>query len=79
MSMKAVLITKDNQESLSSRYLVNDVEDEMPIGYVLIVDFGVEDHFDLVTVRFFNRHFKFVGRPLKNDFSEIVQTSDSFW
>ena len=71
--MKAVLITKSNQASLGSRFMVDDVLEEIPIGYVLVTDFGNDEKFDLLTVENLNAKFVATGVTLDNGFYEVEQ------
>jgi hypothetical protein len=73
--MKAVLITTSNQKSLAARYFIDpiDFDDRMPVGYYLVCDFGVEEHYELLTEAELNAKFDKTGEILKNDFFEIVR------
>lgn len=73
--MKAVLITTTNQKTLASRYFLDpiDFDDLMPIGYYLVCDFGVEEHYELITEAELNSKFTKTGAVLKNEFFEIVR------
>jgi hypothetical protein len=74
--MKAVLITKTNQKTLAARYFINsiDFDDLMPIGYYLVCDFGVEEHYELLDQETLDATFTYDPLVvLKNEFFEIVR------
>jgi len=67
--MKACTITKDNQNALAVQYNVDlaDVEDLLPLGYVLIADFGGEWYEGVISqAQFFEFYVK--GDTLENDY-----------
>lgn len=71
--MKAVRITKENVDFLATRFGVEteDKEDLLPVGYVLVTDFGNDEKFDVLTVDIFNHNFNETGVTLDNDFFEV--------
>ena len=73
--MKAVLITKTNQKTLAARYFIDpiDFDDRMPLDYYLVCDFGVEEHYELVTSAELDAKFTRTGAILSNEFFEIVR------
>lgn len=72
--MKAILITKTNQDMLASRYALEvwDIADQLPIGNYLIADFGNEDKIETLTKAQFEATFV-VGEALKNGFVAIAR------
>lgn len=74
MSVKAVEITLDNQESLMARYGSTERE-EFPIGEVLVAEFG--DNGDprligVLTKANFTANYT-VGEALKNGFYSVTK------
>lgn len=70
--IKAILITENNQSSLGASYsTVDDVEDQLPIGYYLVTEFGNEETFDVLTTEEFSSTFNVVS-ALKNDYLDVV-------
>ena len=72
--MKAVVITKDNQQQLMARYGVdpNDT-DQFPIGYIMITVFGDngdERYEGVITQATFDEEY-IKGTSLKNGFFAI--------
>lgn len=75
-NMKAIVITKQNQQFLMSRYSVNVFDTDLfPIGYIMVTDFGdngdrpfegvvTQEMFDSLYVR---------GEDLQNDFFAIIK------
>lgn len=72
--MKAVTITTANQDMLASRYLIEswDKDERLPIGYILIADFGNEHDFDVIMEEKFNNKFTPTGE-IENGFVSIVR------
>lgn len=68
--MKAILITKENQNTLMGHFARSDQEDLFPIGYYLITDFGNDEYFDTITVEMFNQLFNNDG-AIKNGWIAI--------
>lgn len=70
--MKAITITSSNIEMLASRFAVDpeDFTDVLPLGYVLVCEFGVDEHFDTLTTFDFNELFDTTGDIL-NGFVSI--------
>ena len=73
--MKAVIITKNNQSFLVSRFGIEDVDsnEQLPIDYILVTDFGNDEKFDVLTKTKFNVFFESTGVKLANDFFEVKQ------
>ena len=70
--IKAILITVENQSSLASNYsTVEEVEEQLPVGYYLVADFGNEDTFDVVSADEFANLFTVTG-PINNGYVDVV-------
>jgi hypothetical protein len=71
--MKAIKITTTNIDMLASRYTIDklDYEDRLPIGYILVTDFGNDDTFDVLTQENFDVAFT-MGLELANGFFEVT-------
>jgi hypothetical protein len=69
--MKGVVITSDNQQMLAGRFNRTEV-DELPLGYTLVTDFGVDEHFVTLTPANFDELFT-KGETLKNGFFEVIR------
>jgi hypothetical protein len=72
--MKAIAITKANQDMLVSRFSVDpiDKDRELPIGMWLVTDFGNDEYFDVVTQVVFDQHFT-KGDAIDNGFIVILR------
>lgn len=73
--MKAILITKENQGMLVSRFIQadEDPDDVMPIGYYLVAPFREEDGpFELLTPTVYENSLVAV-RELKDDWLDVVR------
>jgi len=78
--MKAVLITKKNQNMLATRFDLEHVnkaekDEELPIGYWLVTDFGNDDTFSLLTQeKLYEEFFVTIpDKPMKNGFISITK------
>lgn len=73
--MKAVIITKNNQSFLASRYGIEDVDlnEQLPTDYILVTDFGNDEKFDVLTKTKFSLLFEATGVKIANEFFEIKQ------
>lgn len=70
--IKAILITESNQSSLGSSYAsVEDVEEQLPVGYYLVTEFGNEETFDVLTAEEFSSTFNVVGK-INNDYLDVA-------
>lgn len=70
--MKAVLISSTNRDLLASRFeTALDKEDQLPIGYFLVTDFGNDETFEIISATNFDSLFERTGVDLKNDFFEV--------
>lgn len=74
--MKAVLVTKDNQKYLNSRFNPSGDEDSMndyvPIGFWLVMDFGPDTSYDILSGGLLERIY-ILGRKLNNGFIEVIK------
>lgn len=72
--MKAINITRDNQKKLASQWNVQseDMDDLLPVGNILIAQFGVTKHFETVSQGLFDLKFNKTGLDLKNDYYEVT-------
>lgn len=70
---KACTITDKNQKALASKFLVDDADipDLLPIGYILVTDFGNDETFETLTQVNFDRNYLKAG-DLKNEFYEVI-------
>lgn len=61
--MKAIYLTKTNVSEVASRYGIaeQDYEQFLPLGYYVVVDFGNEDWYDLISVANFTKLFNKTG------------------
>jgi hypothetical protein len=67
--VKAILITQANQNKVAVQYAMNldDVEDLIPIGWVLLADFGSETFAGVLTQTRFDQLYT-KGQVLENDY-----------
>lgn len=70
MALKAIKIDKENVDMLANRFNVEDVEDILPLGFWMVVEFGNEETFDVLTQDNFELLFT-VGKEIKNGFHVI--------
>jgi hypothetical protein len=72
--MKAITITETNKQTIATKFSImnTDIEAVLPTGYILITDFGVDEHFEVLTPERFAIYFRKTGLKLKNDFYEIM-------
>jgi hypothetical protein len=71
--MKGVLITAINQASLGHQYRVDpdDLDDMLPLGYILLADFGGEWYEGIITqTKFDTLYLK--GDTLENDYFVVI-------
>lgn len=47
--MKAIRITLANRNMLATRFNVTDPHEQLPIGYILVTDFGNDETFSVLT------------------------------
>lgn len=71
MVAKAVLITEGNKDYLRIRFPWGPYDEVLPVGLYLVTDFGVEEHFSLLTEENLNKSYNKSGIELANDFFEI--------
>lgn len=74
--MKGIVITKQNQPLLMSRYGTNIFDEEMfPIGYIMVTDFGDngESRYDGVLSQELFDSMYVRGEDLRNDFFAIIR------
>lgn len=71
--MKGVIITTANQSALASQYhiLKDDYDDLLPLGYILIADFGQGWIQGTITQQQFDELYT-KGQDLKNDYFVVV-------
>lgn len=70
--IKAILITENNQSSLGASYsTIDDAEDQLPIGYYLVTEFGNEETFDVLTAEEFSSTFNVVSK-INNDYLDVA-------
>lgn len=71
--MKAITITADNQEKLRQQFAtIQDIE-QLPLGYILVGDFGRDEEFSTLTPQRFGLLFTVVG-SLNNGWVDCVRT-----
>lgn len=70
--MKAITITAANQDMLVSRFGLEQLDRhrQLPIGYILVTDFGNDENFDVISPALFAKLFKKTG-DIKNGFISI--------
>lgn len=71
MAQKAILVTPDNKDQLTSRFY--DLGSGVPIaiGYYLMAYFGEDGDYDMVSSAVFNAKYT-KGETLRNGFFEAV-------
>jgi hypothetical protein len=71
--MKAIKITTGNQQRLATQFGVEDLDrtDRLPIGYILVTAFGVDEHFETLTTAVYESKYGY-GPELKNGFFEVL-------
>lgn len=71
--MKGVKITAQNRAAIGHQYRVDeeDFDDMLPIGYVLVADFGGEWYEGVITQGTFDE-FWVKGDPLENDYFVVT-------
>lgn len=72
-AVKAITITKENQSMLGQRFDVEplDYPEALPIGYILVTDFGNDETFEVLTAQKFGITFT-ITNDLDNGFVAIV-------
>lgn len=72
--MKGILITKDNVDMLVGRYAIEaeDKEDLLPIGYILVTDFGNDDWYDVLSEGVFEANYEW-GDAIGNEFKVVTR------
>jgi len=70
--MKGILITEATRPALASRYQLEDYEKEerLPLGYILVADFGNDYSFELLSSTVFDASFV-KGAALQNDWFDM--------
>jgi len=70
--MKGVIITADNQSSIATQFGIDidDMDDLVPIGYVLICHFGNDQYDGVISPLTFATLFT-KGADLENDYFEV--------
>jgi len=68
--MKAIVITTGNRDMLIGRYNIDNKDEQLPLGYILIADFGNDDTFEVVTPALFTQTFTKVT-DIENGFFSI--------
>ena len=71
-SVKAIRITPANQDMLAAKFGVEDPDEQLPPGYILITDFGIDEHFNLLSPEKYIERFAEEG-PIENGFVSVVQ------
>lgn len=72
--MKGIIITGENQTMLLNRFTTAHDLEQLPIGYILVTDFGNDDTFEVLTTTVFNTNYAVVtGQDLLNDFFEVTK------
>jgi hypothetical protein len=71
--MKGITITADNQSSIAVQYGIDldDIDDMLPVGYILIVSFSAEKYDGVISAQTFASLFT-KGAILENDYFEVV-------
>jgi hypothetical protein len=61
--MKAITITRANQDMLVSRFNLEPIDKnrQLPVGYILVTEFGNDETFDVITPSLFAKIFKKTG------------------
>ena len=69
--MKGIVITPQNQNTLLGSYTTALDLEQLPIGYILVTDFGNEDTFETLTPEEFALAWT-VGETLQNGYFDMV-------
>lgn len=74
--MKAIIITTENRNMLGVRYEVEpeDYDDVLPIGYILVAEYGDHMPFETVTQEVFDQKFINLNVPLLNGFFSVMRS-----
>lgn len=72
MSLKAITITSSNQSSVATQYNVDldDMDDRLPIGYILVAEFGTETYLGVIEKAAFDQSLHTIA-TLDNDYVEV--------
>lgn len=70
LALKAITITADNVNMLANRFAVEDVEDVLPLTFILVTEFGNDETFDVLTKARFDELF-LEGDAIDNGFHAI--------
>jgi len=79
---KAILITSDNQTALANNFNVDyvdvaDIQEVIPVGMYLMTEFGVTEHFVILTPRNLQLLFDRTGLILENGYFEVERNARS--
>lgn len=71
--MKGILITEKNRGTLASRFVVEafDQDEVLPLGYIMVTEFGNDETFSVLTTVNFNAEFEKTGVDLKDGWFEV--------
>ncbi len=78
MEAKGIKIDEKNRPMLASRFMVDELDwpDMLPLGYILVTDFGNDEKFDTLTQENLDRFFT-VGEVIENGFFAITPTDEA--
>jgi hypothetical protein len=65
-----IVITRENRNMLLGRFTTALDVEQLPLGYILVADFGDEDTFEVMTTTVFNNHYV-VNSIIENGFFDI--------
>jgi hypothetical protein len=72
--MKAVKITKVNQDKLASDYgVMEDKDERLPLDYTLVTEFGQRHHFSVVSPENLIENFEQTSPELSNGYYELKE------
>lgn len=72
MAEKGIVVTKDNQDDLTTRFNPQDLHVKITPGYIFVRDFGEDDgNYVLLTQPIFEANYQWYGDPLRNGFREV--------
>lgn len=69
--MKGIVITPQNQNILLGSFTTALDLEQLPVGYILVTDFGNEDTFETLSPEFFAANYT-VGATLLHDYFDVV-------
>lgn len=74
MENKGITITERNRPMLASRFVVDKLDwpDMLPLGYILVTDFGNDEKFDTLTETNFDKFFIKTNEKIQNGFFSIM-------